>query len=111
MAKAQLKLASSKTPPKATAKASTKKAPDPEPEETQDEAQGDDEDEGGGDADGDESSTVIVQSKVKEAIKAGEMNCGGDFVPALNAKVHELIRDAIKRCDANGRKTVRPQDL
>lgn len=56
-------------------------------------------------------SNIVVGSKVKEAVKAGGVRSAGDLVDALNGKVHELLSGAIVRCKANGRGTVRPQDL
>lgn len=57
------------------------------------------------------AESLVVTSKVKDAVKAGGMNCGGEFPDALSAAVDELIKKAIKRADANGRKTVRPEDI
>jgi hypothetical protein len=54
---------------------------------------------------------IVVGSKVKESVKAGGVRSAGDLVDALNDKVHELLGSAIARCKANGRGTVRPQDL
>jgi histone H3/H4 len=52
---------------------------------------------------------IISKSKTKEAVT--ECNVSGEFYDALDAKVRELIKTAEKRAVANGRKTVRPQDL
>jgi len=54
---------------------------------------------------------LVVGSKVKETIKGHGYRMAGDFGDALNAKVHELIKNAVARCAANNRGTVRPQDL
>jgi hypothetical protein len=56
-------------------------------------------------------ANLVVNSKVKEAVKAHGYRMAGDFGDALNAKVGELIQSAVARCEANGRGTVRPQDL
>lgn len=53
----------------------------------------------------------VVESKVKEQIKVAEMNCGGDFVDALDKKVEQLVAEAIARSKTNDRKTVRAGDL
>lgn len=53
--------------------------------------------------------SIVVKSKIKEY--TGEYNVSGDFADALDAKVQNLIRDAIKRADANGRKTVMAKDI
>jgi hypothetical protein len=52
---------------------------------------------------------IISKSKTKEAVT--ECNVSGEFYDALDAKVRELIKNAEKRAVANGRKTVRSQDL
>ena len=54
---------------------------------------------------------LVVGSKVKETIKGHGYRMAGDFGDALNAKVHEIIKDAVARCAANNRGTVRPHDL
>ncbi len=53
----------------------------------------------------------VVESKVKEQIKAAEMNCAGDLCDALDKKVEQVINDAIARSKSNDRKTVRAGDL
>jgi len=54
---------------------------------------------------------VVVGSKVKEAVKGHGVRCAGDLIPALNEKVLGMLSDAVARCEANRRGTVRPQDL
>lgn len=54
---------------------------------------------------------VVVGSKVKEAVKSHGVRCSGDLVEALNGKVIGMLSDAVARCEANRRGTVRPQDL
>ena len=54
---------------------------------------------------------VVVGSKVKEAVKGSGYRCSGDLVEALNEKVLGMLDAAAERCAANGRGTVRPQDL
>lgn len=56
-------------------------------------------------------SALVVQSKVREAIKGlGDFNVAKDFFPALNAKVDVLIKDVARRATANGRKTCQARD-
>ena len=57
------------------------------------------------------SPSLVVGSKVKEAVKAGGVRMAGDLLDALNASVGSHLKNAIARCKANGRGTVRPQDL
>ena len=52
--------------------------------------------------------TIVVKSKVKEV--AGDCNVAGDFADALNGVAVELVKQAAKRAEANGRKTVQGKD-
>lgn len=52
--------------------------------------------------------TLIVKSKVKEST---DHNVSADFLEELNIKVQSLIKDAEHRCNSNGRKTLKSQDL
>jgi histone H3/H4 len=54
---------------------------------------------------------LVVQSKVKEVIAKHEMNSSGDLADALSAVVEKKLVRAVERAKANGRKTVRPEDL
>ena len=47
-----------------------------------------------------ELRSLIVVSAVKDTIKEEEMRSGDEFVEALNAKVHELVKEAIARARA-----------
>lgn len=55
--------------------------------------------------------TLIVVSKVKDYIKAKGCQTAGDAIPALSKEVQKVIDKAIERVKANGRQTVKPQDL
>jgi hypothetical protein len=57
------------------------------------------------------ADSIIVQSKVKEAIKALELRTDSNVVDALNAKVNQMLKDAAARAKSNGRGTLRPYDL
>lgn len=52
---------------------------------------------------------LIVKSAVKDALDNN--NVSADFYDALNDEVAELLDDAVRRADANDRKTVQPRDL
>ena len=52
---------------------------------------------------------LVVKSQVKDV--AGEFNVSADFVEELNRKVDDLIKQACKRAEANGRKTVMGKDI
>jgi histone H3/H4 len=52
---------------------------------------------------------LVVKAKIKDY--AAGYNVAGDFSEALNEKVIQLIKDAAKRADANGRRTIMAKDL
>lgn len=58
---------------------------------------------------GDGDSLIISKSRTKAAVK--NCNVSSDFYGALDGAVREMIANAEKRAEANGRKTLRPQDL
>ena len=58
-----------------------------------------------------ETPMMVVTSKLKEHTKPHGVNVSGDFVPALNDVIANLVDDAVRRCKGNGRKTLRPDDL
>ena len=53
----------------------------------------------------------VVISKLKELIKKHDMMMSGDFGDAASAALEDLVEAACERAKANGRKTVRPEDL
>jgi histone H3/H4 len=52
---------------------------------------------------------LIVKAAVKEALS--DKNVSSDFYDALDEEVDELLADAARRAEENGRKTVQPRDL
>lgn len=54
---------------------------------------------------------LIVQSKVKEVIKRQGCNTASDAVDEMSKQVENIIKKAIDRCKANGRKTVKASDF
>ncbi len=54
-------------------------------------------------------SMIISKSRVKAAAK--KSNVGSEFYGALEAHVRGVIAQAEARAAANGRKTLRPQDV
>lgn len=52
---------------------------------------------------------LIVKSGVQEALD--KHNVASDLYEALDEEVADLLEEAARRADANGRKTVQPQDL
>lgn len=59
-------------------------------------------------------TNLIVKAKVKDFVlqAAGEnLSVASDFSDALNEKVQELVKNAIGRARANGRKTIMAKDV
>ncbi len=55
---------------------------------------------------------LLIASKTKETLKGGgKFNVSTDALKALNCHLYWLIDQAQKRCEANGRKTVRGHDI
>ena len=57
------------------------------------------------------ADSLVVGSKVKDAVKAEGCNTAGDLVDALSNEVAAMIKKAAVRAQANGRKTVRATDI
>ena len=55
--------------------------------------------------------SLLVTSKVKNALREHNVNVASDAVDSLNMMVHWYINQAVKRCESNGRKTVRGHDF
>ena len=54
---------------------------------------------------------LVVQSKVREMIKGDGCSTSADAVEALSNEVTRIIKKAIERTKANGRKTVKGSDI
>jgi hypothetical protein len=56
---------------------------------------------------------LIVAKAVRMHLKNNEtsMHCGADALPALNAKLADMLRDAMQRAQCNGRKTLKGCDF
>jgi histone H3/H4 len=52
---------------------------------------------------------LIVKAAVKDAIE--DQNVASDFYDALDAEIQDLLNDAKRRAQDNGRKTVQARDL
>lgn len=57
------------------------------------------------------SIQVVLASRIREIARGAKVRVSGDFVDAANVAVAASIKKAIDRAKANGRQTVRPQDL
>lgn len=55
--------------------------------------------------------SLVVSSKVKEAIKSKGLNTAGDAADGLSKAVMWMVERAAERAKANGRKTVRAVDF
>jgi histone H3/H4 len=56
------------------------------------------------------AEVLVVASKIKEMVKKAGCNTAGDFAEALSANVEWMVKKAIERAKANGRKTVQAKD-
>ena len=55
---------------------------------------------------------MITAAAVKRRIKEiADVNVSGDLMEPLNREVDAILKRAVNRCQANGRKTVRSSDL
>lgn len=60
------------------------------------------------------ADNVVVESRLKDLVKntSGEdFRVSGDFAAALDAKVRDIVTEAVHRAKTNGRKTVQAHDL
>ena len=57
-----------------------------------------------------EFMALVVESRVRDLLPEG-IRLGGDAVDGLDEIVKELVKKAVVRCQANGRKTVRKEDF
>ncbi|MFP4148296.1 MAG: DUF1931 domain-containing protein [Nitriliruptoraceae bacterium] len=57
------------------------------------------------------ADSLVVQSKVKEAVKGLELRMDSSLPDALNEKIAEMLAAAATRAKENGRGTLRPYDL
>jgi hypothetical protein len=62
-------------------------------------------------ASGKSREVLVVASKVKAYVKKNSMNTSSDAIAQLSDRVYCLIDEATSRTRANGRKTLKPQDI
>jgi histone H3/H4 len=55
--------------------------------------------------------SYVVASKLKELIKKHGMMSSGDLPDGVSTLLEEAVKKAVARAKANGRKTVRNEDL
>ena len=54
---------------------------------------------------------LVVASKVKAYVRDRGMNTSGDAICCLSEKLYHILDEATARTSANGRKTLKPQDV
>ena len=54
---------------------------------------------------------LVVASKIKAYIKSKNMMTSSEAIAAVSAEVYDMLDDAIARCAANRRSTVKAHDL
>ncbi len=55
--------------------------------------------------------SVVVASKIRDAIRDLGCQTSGDLPEALSERIHQMLTQAVERAKSNGRATVRPHDL
>ena len=58
-----------------------------------------------------EVAAFAVKSALKQKCADKEMQCAGDLAEAVDKHIDSLMEKAAERAAANGRKTIRPEDL
>lgn len=54
---------------------------------------------------------LVVSKRIKELLNARGYEINKEFIPAVNAKVHELLEQCQARSTANNRKTLMVRDI
>lgn len=57
------------------------------------------------------AETLVVQSKIREMIKAHDCATSEEAITALSTEVERIVQKAVERTKANGRKTVKGSDI
>jgi len=57
------------------------------------------------------AENYVYASRVKDLAKKHDMRMSGDAADALNAKIEEMVKEAVERAKGNKRKTVYPFDF
>ena len=58
-----------------------------------------------------EKATLLIVSKLKSAIKDAGCRSGDEFIAALNEQVHKTVLEAVEKCKADKRATLKADDL
>lgn len=54
---------------------------------------------------------LVVASKIKAYMKGKKMNTSAEAIGMLSDRVYTVLDDAVTRSKANGRKTIKAQDI
>lgn len=54
---------------------------------------------------------LVVGSKIKDFVSKNGLRSSGDLTDALSRYLEDKLKRAIERAKANGRQTLRPEDL
>jgi hypothetical protein len=57
------------------------------------------------------ADSLVVNSKLKEAVKGLDLRMDSSLPDAVNEKVAAMLKDAAERAKNNNRGTLRPYDL
>lgn len=57
------------------------------------------------------ADSLVVNSKLKEAVKGHDLRMDSSLGDAMNEKLNAMIAEAAERAKANNRGTLRPHDL
>jgi histone H3/H4 len=57
------------------------------------------------------SDILVVTSKVKAIAKARDIRTGEEFIQKLSSEVQSMVEEAITKAVADGRKTLKAEDL
>ncbi len=52
---------------------------------------------------------LVTKAQIKQVV--GDINISEDFYPALNHEVERIIKKALERAKANGRRTLMARDV
>ena len=58
-----------------------------------------------------EKVNLVVRSNIRKALKEKIPNVAEEVEEALNEKVHRILEEAVKRAEANQRRTLHARDL
>ena len=58
-----------------------------------------------------EKEMLLVQSKVRDLIRERDLRATDEFLSALNEQIYATVAAAMRRCEQNERKTLRPSDV